>query len=243
MTNEELVAKIQAGAVERMGQLWEQIEKLVKWKATRIINALAGRGGVEFDDLYQCGYLAMVAAVDSFSPEKGEFAAWFMLYLKTAFAEVTGYRTQAGRNDPLNTAVSLDMPLSDDGALFGDLIPDKQAEATLEAVEERLFQKQMEATMEDVLSDIPEQERDVLRLRYWDNMTLEAAGERQGISRNQVRQLESKAIRTLRRPENRKRLLPFYDFNVYSGASLGAYRASGMSVQERYLVFKEKQRL
>ena len=26
MSNEELVAKIQAGAVERMGELWEQIE-------------------------------------------------------------------------------------------------------------------------------------------------------------------------------------------------------------------------
>lgn len=243
MTNEELVAKIQAGAVEGMVRLWEQIEKLVKWKATRVINALAGRGGVEFDDLYQCGYLAMVAAVDSYSPEKGKFSAWFVLHLKTAFAEVTGYRTQAGRNDPLNTAVSLDMPLSDDGALFGDLIPDKQAADTLAAVEEREFQEQLKATMEDVLSDVPEQHRDVLRLRYWDNMTLEAAGERQGISRNQVRQLESKAIRTLRRPENKKRLLPFYDFNVYSGASLGAYRASGMSVQERYLLFEEKKRL
>ena len=241
MTNEELVAKIQAGAVDGMGQLWEQIEKMVKWKANRVMTALAGRGGVEFDDLYQSGYPAMVAAVDSYSPEKGKFSAWLMLHLKTAFAELTGYRTQTGKNDPLNNAVSLDLPLSDDGdsAVFGDLIPDKQAADTLAAVEERAFLEQLKATMDDVLLGIPERERDVLRLRYWDNMTLEAAGERQGISRNQVRQLESKAIRTLRRPENKKRLLPFYDFNVYSGASLGAYRASGMSVQERYLLFEE----
>lgn len=242
MSNEELVTEIQAGAVDRMGDLWEQMEKLVKWKANRVMTALAGCGGVEFDDLYQSGYLALVAAVDSYSLEKGKFSAWFMFYLKTAFSEVTGYRTQAGRNDPLNTAVSLDMPLSDDGALFGDLIPDKQAAATLAAVEERAFQEQLKATLEDVLSDVPEQHRDVLRLRYWDNMTLEAAGERQGINKDQVRQLEGKAIRILRRPENAKRLHPFYDFDYYSSVSLSAFKSSGMSVQERYLVFDEKRR-
>ena len=242
MSNEELAMAIQAGAIERMGELWGQIEKLVKWKANRVMTVLTGRGGVEFDDLYQSGYPALVAAVDSYSLEKGPFSSWFMLYLKTAFAEVTGYRTQRGRNELLNTAVSLDMPLSDGGALFGDLIPDKQAAATLAAVEERAFQEQLKAAMEDVLSDVPEQHRDVLRLRYWDNMTLEAAGELQGISRDQVRQLENKAIRILRRPENTRRLRPFYDFDYYSGAGLGAFRSSGMSVQERYLVFEEKRR-
>lgn len=30
MSNEELVAEIQAGAVERMGELWDQVERLVK---------------------------------------------------------------------------------------------------------------------------------------------------------------------------------------------------------------------
>ena len=31
MSNEELVAAIQSGE-DRMGQLWEQVERLVKWK-------------------------------------------------------------------------------------------------------------------------------------------------------------------------------------------------------------------
>lgn len=57
MSNEELVAAIQGGAVELMGQLWEQVEGLVSWKANHIMTALEGCGGrgVEFEDLYQSG--------------------------------------------------------------------------------------------------------------------------------------------------------------------------------------------
>lgn len=56
MSNEELVAVIQAGVPERMGELWDQVERLVSWKASRVMTALNGRGGVDFDDLYQSGY-------------------------------------------------------------------------------------------------------------------------------------------------------------------------------------------
>lgn len=62
MSNEELVAVIQAGASERMGELWQQVERLVSWKVSRVMTALNGRGGVEFEDLYHSGYPAMVAA-------------------------------------------------------------------------------------------------------------------------------------------------------------------------------------
>ena len=117
MTSEELVAEIQAGSVDLTGQLWEQVEGLVKWKAKRIMTVLEGcpGRGVEFEDLYQSGYLAMVAAVDTYDPASGaSFSTWLMYHLKTVFAEATGYRTQKGRQEPLNNYTSLDTPLSDD---------------------------------------------------------------------------------------------------------------------------------
>ena len=61
MSNEELAKEIQAGATDRMADLWEQVEGLCCWKAKQVIAALQLRGnpcGVEFDDLYQTGYLA-----------------------------------------------------------------------------------------------------------------------------------------------------------------------------------------
>lgn len=93
ITNEELVIAIQAGE-NRMGELWEQVERLVKWKAKRIMTALELKGspcGVEFDDLYQSGYPALVEAVETYDPAAGAFSTWFMYYLQKAFAVVTGY--------------------------------------------------------------------------------------------------------------------------------------------------------
>ena len=91
------------------------MRKLKMPKARQVLAALDGKGGVELADLVNSGFLAMVAAVESYQPENGAFSTWFMYHLKTAFAETTGYRTRRSRNDPIQCAVSLSTPLSDDG--------------------------------------------------------------------------------------------------------------------------------
>lgn len=239
MSNEELVIEIQAGMRERMVVLWERMEKLVKWKANRVMTALAGCGGVEFEDLVQCGYPALVEAVENYAPTSGKFSSWFMLYLKTAFAEATGYRTQKGKKDPVKNALSLDMPLTDDpdSGLFGDLIPDKLAAAAMESIEEKEYRKQLHEVMESVLSEVPES--DVLRLRYFQNMTLEATHDQLGITVSEARTLEQKGIRRLRTPRFAAVLKPFCDFDYYSTTGLSTFKHSGMSVQERYLIKME----
>ncbi len=241
MSNEELAA---AG---QMAELWDNVERLVKWKAKRIMTALDLRGcscGLEFDDLYQSGYLALVAAVGSYKPESGAFSTWFMYHLKNAFAEATGYRTKAGQNEPLNMALSLDKPLTDeaDSDTFGNLVPDDDAPAALEAIEDREFQRQLHEALETALAELPQQSADVLRLRHYQGLTLADIGELRGTSVERIRQVESKALRKLRKPNIARRLRPFYDFDFYSCTGLGAFRNSGMSIQERYLVIEENRK-
>lgn len=243
MSNEELVAAIQAGAIERMGELWEQMERLVKWKAHRIMMAtdgLPGRG-VEFEDLYHSGYLALVEAVKTYDPTTGAFSTWFMWYLKTAFAVAGGYRTRKGQNEPLNNAVSLDTPLSDDSDsdTMLEVVADPKGQNPMQDIEEAIFQQQLQETMKELLATMPEQYGEVLRLRYYEGQTYAEVAEVQGITPEQARQTESKGIRRLRQPKNAARLRPFHEFNSYSGTGLGAFRATGMSVQERYLVHEE----
>lgn len=247
MSNEELVIQIQAGATERMGELWEQVEKLVKWKSNRVVTALENSGvgckGVEFDDLYQSGYLAMVNAVGTYKPENGVFVTWFMYYLKKAFAEASGYRTGKGQREPLNNSLSLDKTFDDesDGATFGSLIPDPEAAATMEAVDEEIWREQLHEALESALGDIPDEQSEILRHRYYDGQTLAEAGRDLGISAEDARKLENKGLRALRQPRTAKKIRPFYDFNYFYGSSLGAFRDSGMSVQERYLIRMERQ--
>lgn len=244
MSNEELVLEIQSGAADRMEELWEQVEYLVKWKANQTMNALEscpGRG-VEFDDLCQTGYIAMVAAVESYDISACAFSTWLVFHLKSAFAEVTGYRTKKGRFEPLNNALSLDKPLNDesDSALFGDLLPDMGAAAAMEAVEECVFQKQLHEALEAALKEIPERFGNVLRMRYFQNMTLVAVGKTQGICAERVRKMEGSALKRMRKMNIVNQLRPFVDFDFYCGTGLGAFRNTGMSVQERYLLTKEE---
>lgn len=248
MSNEELVAEIQNGDVERMGELWEQVCGLVKWKAGQVMTALENRGamgccGVEFDDLYQSGYPAMVAAVESYDPAVGAFSTWFIYYLKKAFAEATGYSTKKGRLEPLNNALSMDKPLTDeaDSSLFGDFIPDKKASATMEAIEDREYQKQLHDALEIALGALPENYGEVLRLRYYQDMTLQQCGNVLGVGYERVRQMECKGIRILRKPKNAACLRSFYDFDFFGSTGMSAFLHSGMSVQERYLINEEEQ--
>lgn len=244
MSNEELVVRIQAGEQELMGELWKQVAGLVKWKANRIMSALDLRGnpcGVEYDDLCQCGYLALVTAVETYTLENGSFSNWFMFYLKTSFAEATGYRTQAGKNEPLNNAFSLNKTIDGeaDGASFGDFVADPSGTATLEAIEEREYRKQLHEALETALEALPERSADVLRLRHYQRLTLADIGEIHRTTPENIRQIENKALRQLRKPSIACHLRPFYEFDFYNGTGLSAFRSRGISIQELYLMIME----
>lgn len=243
MSNEELVAAIQSGE-DRMGELWAQVEKLVMWKAHRVVTALDGRGGVEFDDLYQSGYPALVAAVDSYKPECGAFSTWLGYHLKTAFADATGYRSKKQQQDPIHRATSLDTPLTDetDSDDLMAIIADPAGMKGLEAAEEAIYRQQLHDALEAALDAIPEQYSEVLRQRHYDGLSLAEIGESRGVSAEYVRRLEYKAIRYMHRPSIACHLRPFCDFDFYCGTGLSAFQHTGMSIQERYLVIEEERK-
>ena len=246
MSNEELVAVIQAGAEERMGELWEQVKGLVAWKARHIMTALDLRGspcGVELEDLMQSGYIAMVEAVHYYNPESGAaFSTCLINRLKTAFAEATGYHTKRGQNEPLNNSFSLDKTVDDesDGTPFGEFVPDPKAAATMLNIEEKLWREQLHEALEAALAALPEKYADVMRLRHYQGLTLADVGQIQRTTPERIRQMENKAIRQLRKLSIACHLRPFYDFDFYCGTGLGAFQHTGMSIQERYLVIEEE---
>lgn len=244
-TNEELVAAIQSGAKEYTVELWGQMLDLVKWKANRIMAALELQGncrGVDFEDLIQTGFVAMMDAVYTYKPQNGAFSTWLMFYLQSAFAEITGYRTKRSREDPINTATSLDLPISDspDAPLLHESIPDPYSLDAFDSAEDKIWQEQLHEALEDVLSELPAKSNKVLRLRYYQNQTLAEVGGAFNVGTEMARQLELKALRELKKPHNANRLRPFLDFNAYSGTGLSSFRATGMTVQERFLIRQEE---
>lgn len=242
MSNEELVCLIQNGERHRMPELWEQVERLVRWKANRIYYTLKlcdQCKGIEFDDLYQSGYPAMVEAVETYKPDIGAFSTWFMFYLQHAFATTAGYRTKQGR--AMLNASSLDRPMTDDkdsGAMI-DMVPDYGAVAAIESVEECVYRDQLHEALEKALSTLPEECSQTLRLRFYEGQGIAETAQTLGVSDSSVKQFERKGLEALRLPKTAAHLIPFYDFNFYIASGLTSFQRSGMSVQEKYLVIME----
>jgi len=94
------------------------------------------------------------------------------------------------------TVTSLDRPIGEGETSFGDLLPSDQL-APEEEVEVSLRQE----TLRQAVEQLPEREREVVRLRYGINgdepTPLRETGRRLGISPERVSQVESRALRRL----------------------------------------------
>lgn len=248
-TNEELAVLIQNGATEYIPELWEQIVGLVKWKASMVMTALGLRGscgncGVELDDLINTGFPALVEAVNTYKPNSGAFSTWFMLSLKTAFAELTGYRTERQKREPINNFLSLNTPLGyeADAGELADVIEDPESTALMENTNEAIWRNQLHEALETAISDLSDDQAKVIRAKFWHEADRSKIAADMGITSEKVRALEGKAIRTLRKPEYACTLVDFYDFSYYSGTGLTTYQHTGASVQERYVMIQEERR-
>lgn len=98
------------------------------------------------------------------------------------------------------TPISLELPQDDDeDRLLGDLLEDREATYPEDAVSRILMEEQIQ----EVLLQLPPREAQVLRLRYGlqdgTSYKLQQVGERMGITRERVRQIESQALSRLRR--------------------------------------------
>ncbi len=97
--------------------------------------------------------------------------------------------------------ISLHTPLGEAGdSEFGDLIEDSQAIVPLEAVSFTLLQAQLEG----VLETLTEREAGVIRMRFGltdgQPKTLDEIGKVYGVTRERIRQIESKTMSKLRHP-------------------------------------------
>jgi len=97
--------------------------------------------------------------------------------------------------------VSLDTPIGEgEGSHFGDFIEDSHAVVPSDAVAFRLLQDALDA----LLHDLSERERQVIVLRFGlvDGVprTLEEVGQSFGVTRERIRQIESKTLMKLRHP-------------------------------------------
>ena len=111
--------------------------------------------------------------------------------------------------DPL----SLDSPIGEeDDSFLGDFIKDDDADEPLDIATRQMLQE----AVNEVLGELNDREREVVRMRFGlgDNTearTLEEVGKEFGVTRERIRQIESKTLAKLRHPNHAQRLRDYLD--------------------------------
>ena len=108
--------------------------------------------------------------------------------------------------------ISLQTPIGDEGDTnFGDFIEDKKAVSPANATLHSMLKEEITS----VLKTLDDRERKILELRFGiqdgTSRTLEEVGSEFSVTRERVRQIESKALRKLRHPTRSRRIKTFID--------------------------------
>jgi len=108
--------------------------------------------------------------------------------------------------------VSLETPVGEeDDSSLGDFVEDPSAIAPATAAE----RARLVADIEEALTELNEREREVVRLRFGLDdgqvRTLEEVGKQFGVTRERIRQIESKTLAKLRHPTRSQRLRDYLD--------------------------------
>ena len=104
--------------------------------------------------------------------------------------------------------LSLESPVNDDeeDSELGQFVEDQMTPTPIQSAYSKLLREKIE----EVLDTLPPREARILRLRFGlengHNYTLEEVGEKFGLTRERIRQIESKALRRLRHPRRSRQL-------------------------------------
>lgn len=106
--------------------------------------------------------------------------------------------------------ISLELPVGDEeNSVLADFIEDQEASAPMDAAARQILREQIRAS----LDRLSERERQVLELRFGlvdgRDHTLEEVSEYFNVTRERIRQIESKALRKLRHPSHSSDLREF----------------------------------
>ncbi|WP_050696552.1 sigma-70 family RNA polymerase sigma factor [Anaeromassilibacillus senegalensis] len=152
----------QSGDQAAAAQLWEQVKRLVFLFAFKFFHAqrpACASCGVEIEDVQQEAFLAVIDAVEDFSPAKGyKFNSYLRFHAKNRFNALIGYRGNRAPR-PLDRSASLDEAVAgeDDDLSLLELVEDPTAAGAFEDAEEREYTRQLYTALQQAMDMLDKQ--------------------------------------------------------------------------------------
>lgn len=206
--NEELAARAKAGDKEAFTLLWAQNRRYIYYLAVKYRSIIEQNALVDLDDFMQCGYLALVEAVNAFDPEKGfALTSYINFKYKQQVYAMFGNVREGDKHIFPQPCSSLNAIIENDkdgsGTEVGDLIEGESAEE----FDERIEKKELCEIVRAAVDRLPEREAFVIRRLYFDDYTKRAlASGGRFKDENEVARIENAAMLKLRRDETLKAL-------------------------------------
>ncbi|MBR1433034.1 MAG: sigma-70 family RNA polymerase sigma factor [Ruminiclostridium sp.] len=244
MTNEQIAALIGTGeADELLPMLWERTRKLYRKMSNVYASSHSERClqcGVTAEDILSECYFVMLDAIKAYNKRPpgqadNKFTSYCGYHFKNRANSLLGIRTKKQINEPLNTAISLSTPVSNnsmgspDETELGDLLPDTHSEEELHAYEDEEFRMQIREAVQEELADDPVALR-VIEQRYYQERTLEAVGDDMSLSRERISQIQEAVLRRLK--NNRKIQVLAGRLDPYRHISVDTFRREGSIVEQ-----------
>ena len=208
-----LIMQGKAGDTAAINALWERHQNFIRQQVGKLYarnKALADRVGVEKDDLLIEGWFAVRDAVRRYDPDKKvvflTVLGWSIRStvdralttnrMKYIIAE-NGRKTRVP-SDPLNYALSSDLPLEDEtDSTIADVYADPAINLELDYENEQDRQTVMAA-----LYSLKPNHRRILEQRYRYNRTLQEIADDRGVSRQSVNIQEKAALKNFKKALN-----------------------------------------
>jgi len=250
----QLVKAIRAGDESLFPTLWDRIEKLCVWYCRRLYNQLPRSFLLEYDDLFDCGFIALHDAVEHYDLERASrFSTFYLFYLTGAIFRENGL-DKGGHNadgtrrfDPsVDTGtVRIDAGTDESGEMPGTLADVLSSDSvdsvnmdSIAAAENAIYYEQLHEALEVIIAMLPPDERHMIRQRYYARKARKSIARELCISPCAAANLENHALVTLRRMGRSVQLEQYLDSqtNFYAGHSLRRFKETQERSVERIVV-------
>lgn len=198
MENEN-IKRAKKGDTRAINELYEKYRKIIIFIALKYYNnnkKICDSAGVQKDDLIQEGYFAFLKAVKDYDEKKGfKLSAYLNYHLKNTFNTLCGLRNKAG--NVLNNSLSINQKIkgAEDLFLYEVIKDDKNS---IEDIQQKIYKDTLHNDLMTSINELQENEKQIIKYRYFNNLSLRKTGKKTGQTITVVRSAENKALKKLR---------------------------------------------